>query len=182
MLKFVATVNWMLKPNKYHNGKIYKITSPSTDKIYIGSTTKKLDERLRKHKYDYKGFLNKKHHNVTSFEIIKYDDAKIELVKSVFCSNKKELEQKEGIYITLYRDIVVNKCVAGRSIKEYRKANKDKITEIAKEYYETNKDKIRAKSVCVCGGKYTYDHKARHVKSSKHKKYLERFTKTTKKH
>jgi hypothetical protein len=43
----------------YQEGKIYKIISPLTDKIYVGSTTKKyLSERLCRHLCDYKRYLN----------------------------------------------------------------------------------------------------------------------------
>ena len=41
-------------------GKIYKIISINTDKIYIGSTTKSLYERLQGHKRNYKRYQHKK--------------------------------------------------------------------------------------------------------------------------
>jgi hypothetical protein len=40
--------------NKYQRGKIYKICSPHTEQIYIGSTTEKtLANRLAKHCAEY---------------------------------------------------------------------------------------------------------------------------------
>ena len=72
-------------------------------------------------------------------------------------------------------------------ISEYRKEwyqnNKDKLTEQRKEYYQENKDKIKEyrdnnkeklqqKFNCECGGKYTYHHKSRHLKSNKHQNYI----------
>ena len=56
--------------------------------------------------------------------------------------------------------------------KEYYEENKDKI----KEYYEENKGKLRQKFNCDCGGKYTYEHKSRHIKSKKHQKFLNSIT------
>ena len=44
-----------MEVNKYQQGKIYKLISSETDKIYIGSTCKKyLSQRLQDHKTDYK--------------------------------------------------------------------------------------------------------------------------------
>ena len=37
----------------YSNGKIYKIASKDTNKIYIGSTTGSLDCRMYRHQQDY---------------------------------------------------------------------------------------------------------------------------------
>ena len=47
----------------YSNGKIYKITSNQTDKIYIGSTILSLEKRLVGHKTECKSyFLNNQHY------------------------------------------------------------------------------------------------------------------------
>ena len=35
----------------YDIGRIYKISSPNTDKIYIGSTIRNLNDRFKQHKY-----------------------------------------------------------------------------------------------------------------------------------
>ena len=37
----------------------YILLSPSTDKFYIGHTTESLEERLRKHNSNHKGFTGK---------------------------------------------------------------------------------------------------------------------------
>ena len=58
------------KRNKYHDGKIYTLRSPSTNNIYIGSTTQSLSRRKSLHKY----------HKVN--EISKLDDFYIELLES----------------------------------------------------------------------------------------------------
>ena len=44
----------------YKNGKIYKIVSDLTDKIYIGSTTQPLYKRHSKHKGNYKQYIRVK--------------------------------------------------------------------------------------------------------------------------
>ena len=48
----------MTETNRYNNGKIYKLVSNHTDKIYIGSTCKeRLCQRLAKHKSNYKQWI-----------------------------------------------------------------------------------------------------------------------------
>ena len=52
--------------NRYHEAKIYKITNPHTDKIYIGSTIRTLAERMTGHRRDYRTYKNgtdRKHAN-----------------------------------------------------------------------------------------------------------------------
>jgi hypothetical protein len=118
-------------PN-YNNSKIYKIVSPSNpDLIYYGSTVQKLCDRMSGHRRDG--------NKTRAKEIINLGDAIILLVENFSCNSKEELLKKEGEYI-LNNDCI-NRCVAGRTIKEYREDNKDKINA----YIELNKDKIRDK-------------------------------------
>jgi len=115
-------------------GKIYKIVCNITGEVYIGSTTKTLEERLKKHEYHYKEWLDGGR-DITSFQIIERGDYRIELIEEVSCESKTELYKIEGQY---QREIeCVNKYIAGRTGKEYREDNKEKI----KQYYEKNKEK-----------------------------------------
>jgi len=61
-------------------------------------------------------------------------------------------------------------------IKQYTLDNKDMIKNYNKNYYESNKlsrcQKINKKFNCVCGGKYTYINKSKHLKTKKHLKYI----------
>lgn len=81
--------------NKYKNSKIYKITSLQTEKIYIGSTIQSLGKRLSSHKTQYKRFLLGNKNYLSSFEIIKYLDPRIELIKKCSCNSRKELLLEE---------------------------------------------------------------------------------------
>lgn len=92
----------------YSKGKIYKITSGKTDRLYIGSTALELKARFRGHKATHRELLKGKHHNSTSALILMYDDAKIELVENYACKSRRELEQREKYYIELYKDHAVN--------------------------------------------------------------------------
>jgi hypothetical protein len=100
--------------NKYQDGKIYKLTSKQTDKIYVGSTILILNVRMTGHRTKYKSG------NISSIEMLKYDDCIIELIEDYPCNSKKELLEREQHYMDLYKDIIVNK----RNSKEICQHNK----------------------------------------------------------
>jgi hypothetical protein len=108
--------------NKYHRGKIYKIVSSQTDKVYIGSTVQSLAKRIGGHRCDYKKYLNGNCRKISSFEIIYFDDAKIYLIEEYKCESKNELERGERHYIESM--VCCNKCIPGRTRKEYYQDNK----------------------------------------------------------
>ena len=125
----------------YDNGKIYVLRSNQTDDIYIGSTTQPLYKRIHQHKKDFRRWKNEKRNYVTSFELMKYDDAYIELLELCPCDSKMELCRREG---QLQREMnCVNKEIAGRTQKEWCDDNKDKIKMREKIYREENKDKMK---------------------------------------
>ena len=101
----------------YQNGKIYCIRSNQTDDVYYGSTTQPLYKRLSSHKNKFKMWKTQNHHFITSFEILKYDDAYIELVENFPCNSIEELHKREGEIIRANE--CVNKRIAGRNKKEY---------------------------------------------------------------
>jgi len=109
----------------YENSKIYQIVCYTTGKVYIGSTCEPtLARRLTKHRNDYKRFMKGTYNYVYSFEVIKENNYKIELIKYFSCETKEQLSAEEGKYI---RNMdCVNKQVAGRTSKEWRQDNKGK--------------------------------------------------------
>ena len=120
----------------YSETKIYTIVCYTTGKIYIGSTTMTLKERLRHHKY-------KRNTNCTSMEIIDNNNYNIVLVENYPCKNKKEAELREGMYIR--NNPCVNIKIPGRTKKEWCQDNKEKMKEYKKEYYQDNEKKIKEK-------------------------------------
>jgi len=129
--------------SRYSTGKIYTLRSYQTDDIYIGSTIQELSARMSGHRRNYKRHLNNKCIHITSFDIIKYDDCYIELLELYPCNSKIELERREGYHIR--NTDCVNKIIVGRTPKEYREDNKEKIAVKQKEYREDNKEKIAVK-------------------------------------
>ncbi len=86
-------------------GRIYKLSSPQSDKMYIGSTTKTLKRRLVQHKGDYRSYLKEQTNYRSSFELIKCDDCYIELIKEVCCT-KKQLLILEGEETNKYENAI----------------------------------------------------------------------------
>lgn len=149
----------------YSTSKIYKIVSDQTDKVYIGSTTKKyLKQRLSGHIADFKRWQDGKRDNITSFEIIKYDDCQIVLIENFPCNDINELRSRERYWIENTENCV-NKRIPGRTKqendKQYREEHKEEIKQKKNQTYE-----------CECGSKYSYAHKNRHFTSKKHQAFI----------
>jgi hypothetical protein len=129
----------------YRVGHVYKIYSElDEDMIYIGSTFRKLEHRLARHKSDYK----EKRYNMTSyniFDIYGVDTCKIELIKSYPVCDREHLYMYEQLYINKL------KCVNSKSAfqilyKEwnrlYYQRNKERFLERDRRYREENKERF----------------------------------------
>lgn len=183
----------------YQNGKIYKIVSENTEKIYIGSTCSPLSKRLYEHKANYKNYLDGAKNKISSYQIFELGEVDIILIENYPCNDKNELHARERYWMEQNKEIIINKYRPNKLIElgkkeynsEYRKHNKDKIVHQKKEYYDQNKEKIIQKTKiysemnkekvrerlnkkydCECGGKYTHANKNRHIKSPKHQANL----------
>jgi hypothetical protein len=175
--------------DKYQKGKIYMITDIGYNKFYYGSTIQPLSARMARHRALYKMYKEGRYHNMTVYSLFDefgVEKCKIELVENCPCSSKEELQKREGYYIK--HNDAVNRCVAGRTTKEwctdnkerlqeYNKQNKVKLQEKGKRYYMRNAERIREKRhelhLCsVCGKPYTLQNKARHDRSNFHTQQL----------
>jgi hypothetical protein len=127
--------------NKYRFGKIYKIVCNVTGKVYIGSTHRKLNDRLDRHYSTYKGYCTQGNNNnynyVTSFEVLKENDFKIILLEEFSCETKEELLMREKYYIQ--NNECVNKVIPITSIDEKRQQNK----QIRKKNEEIRNDELQ---------------------------------------
>jgi predicted GIY-YIG superfamily endonuclease len=86
-------------------GYIYILRSNLTPKVYYGCTTQNLHKRLSHHLDDYNRYCKGTTHYKTSYELIDYPDARIELVEEVEYEHKHELYEREKYYI------MNNECV-----------------------------------------------------------------------
>jgi hypothetical protein len=116
----------------YQDGKIYKLVGGGL--TYYGSTCNELYKRFHQHK--------KKSNCAKSKQLFDTGDkVDIVLVEKYPCNDKMELHKRERYYIE--NNECINKAIPTRTIKEWKKDNKDKIKEKNKEYIEKNKDKIK---------------------------------------
>ena len=102
----------------YADGKIYKIISPHTDQVYIGSTSEKyLCDRLTKHKYN-----NKMGATCSSKYIMDLGDHKIVLIEIYPCDARDKLRAREQVHIDMEDAICVNenKAYTGLSMAQYQ--------------------------------------------------------------
>ena len=143
----------------YSKGKIYKLWSPSKNLVYYGSTCETLPQRLAKHKYMHKVYIEgKSSHYCYSSLIFQCEDYKIELLEDYPSNNKSQLLKKEAEYIK--NNECVNPQIPGRTSqewyqnnkeivivkrKEYNKNNPQVYQQASKKYYEKNKEKINEK-------------------------------------
>jgi hypothetical protein len=77
------------------------------------------------------------------------------MIEELKCENNDQLTRRERYYFELLKPSL-NKNFPNRSLEEYQR------------------DVKRIKMECECGGKFTKDHKAKHLKTGKHKKYIEK--------
>jgi hypothetical protein len=119
-------------------GYVYALKSPHTDKMYIGSTFKDINKRLRQHIYSGK---------TTSAQIIACGEPYVELLEEFKCDSRIELCRREGHHIKQNKDKCVNHQIAGSTLKESQSRYKDKHAEWYKQYMKEwrskNQDKIK---------------------------------------
>ena len=122
---------------------IYKLYNEND--CYIGSTKKTLTTRLSQHK--------SRHNRCCSKIVIESGNYDIEKLDEV---NAEERYKREQQFINELSTLNQHKCYS-----EFR-------DDYQRQYFLAHRDKTS----CDCGGIYTYDHKARHFKSQKHKKFI----------
>lgn len=111
-------------------GTVYKISTPKTDKVYIGSTTQKLNKRFAGHK------CNK---NCMAQQLLELGECKIEALEVLYNITKEELRIKEQYYLNLLKELTVNQQPAFTT----KEQKKEKRKEIDKRYREANLKKVR---------------------------------------
>ena len=111
---------------KRQTGYVYALRSYQTDDIYIGSTFGVLRQRLYQHKKNLEQYNAGKQNYITSYEIVKFDDAFIEMIEKYENVNKMELHKHEGVTIRNTGNCV-NKNIAGGKTKEEMKHRKHEL-------------------------------------------------------
>jgi hypothetical protein len=188
-----------LKPIDFSKTIIYKIWKD--DDFYVGSTID-FPSRKSKHKHtcnnekhkDYKTKLYQTIREKGGWE--EWEMSPLE--EYVDCKSKTQARIREEEWrVKLNASLNMNKAFIAETIQEYKKQNYreniDKYLNYAKEYrqehaeelktyfnqhYQEHKDEINTKKAerfeCVCGSVCRIGDKARHEKTLKHRKYLEK--------
>ncbi len=155
----------------YSKGKIYTIRCRNDPSLfYVGSTIQSLAKRLGQHKKDSRNTEKYPNHQLYT-QINDWNDWYIELYLNYPCNTVEELRKKEGEII---REIgTLNRGIAGRTQKEWKKENPDKMK------IQREKDKIREietgrnkSNPCECGGRFSLKSFREHERSKIHTNYL----------
>jgi hypothetical protein len=125
----------------YQNSKIYQIICSETGDTYIGSTTQSLAQRKSQHVSNFNQWKKGKGDRLTSFQIIERGNYRIELIELFPCDSKESLYAREGHLIREMK--CVNKNIAGRTVSEYYRENREKVNERGRVHYDQNCEKIR---------------------------------------
>ena len=170
--------------NKYECGKIYKLVSEHTNKCYIGSTCDELHRRFSMHKARHMGGAK---------ELFDMGDVTIQLIEHFACKTRIELRNRE-------REIIMNTDNTTNIRKPFKNGARDNNEKLAymkkryadnpnirertkeqsKKWKEDNKDRYqrkckeyaKVKVTCECGSITSKKHLNRHLKTNKHKKYI----------
>jgi hypothetical protein len=114
-------------------GLIYKLTSASTDIVYIGSTILSINDRFIRHKASLRRFQNNNGDYCSAFELMQLPDVKIELIENVDFNDRDFLRERENYHIL--RNDCVNIKNAKFDYDTYYLLNKDRL----KQYYQINR-------------------------------------------
>jgi hypothetical protein len=153
--------------SKYQQGKIYKIISESTDKIYIGSTILPLNKRFNLHMSDYRKWVNDKGKFHGSYEMIFQGNAKIELIENYPCNFKQELFKREQYYHDKNKDKITNLMNAhGLDLEKQEERQK---YHNKKNYKKNLIEKMKSINCDYCNVTQMKCNMAKHRKTIKHK-------------
>lgn len=189
----------MTKKNiDYSNCIIYKLccNDHNIKEIYIGSTTN-FRARKSKHKSDCNN-INSRAYNFYLYEFIRmnggFDNWSMIMIETLQCKDSNDLHKRERYHLENLK-ASLNNNIPSRSkpeyckirysenkethlqyMKQYRIQNKERESTRQKIYYKNNRDRIiekqKNKINCECGKSYTYVNKLRHLKTSKHLKFI----------
>ena len=113
-------------------GFVYKLTSVSTDVVYIGSTILNINDRFIRHKASLRRFQNNNGDYCSAFELMQLPDVKIELIENVDFNDRDFLRERENYHIL--RNDCVNIKNAKFDYDTYYLLNKERL----KQYYQIN--------------------------------------------
>ena len=103
-------------------GRVYQISAPGSQKVYVGSTRLTLARRLSLHYRDMRSHARGSHGYVSSFDVLKHPGATIDLLEEDEY-DIQQLREREAHWIKNLDS--VNRAMPGRSVKESTRISKN---------------------------------------------------------
>ena len=97
-------------------GRIYRISAPGIEQVYVGSTRKTISARLSAHQRDLRKWARGVYPYVTSFALVGLPGASVDLIEEDEYKDIQHMRDREAYWIA--RLPSVNRCVPGRSQAE----------------------------------------------------------------
>ncbi len=142
----------------YALGRVYKLVSTNSDRVYIGSTCQSLSKRMGGHRQHvrrgttYQVYMHMRERGVETWHIV--------LLEKVSCADREELTKKEDEWMGKFdKEKLLNKNAA-RFTAAARTKNRAQI-----------KAAMSVPFHCPCGSTVRNIQKQKHYRSKKHKKW-----------
>jgi len=97
-------------------GRIYRVSAPGCDQVYVGSTRKTISARLNAHQRSMRKWERGMYHYVTSFALVGMPGVGIDLIEEEEFQDMQHMRDREAYWIA--RLPTVNKYTPGRSRAE----------------------------------------------------------------
>ena len=182
-LKYKYIEVYRMPRPEFNDYTFYKIVNINgdVDLCYVGSTCN-MKQRRQQHKDTCSNENNKKY-NVKLYQTIREHGGFIEF-KMIEIGTAEQLtltqarQIEEEFRVELKANMNTQMCFRPKSkgleySRQYRIDNDDKIKEREKQYRIDNYDKRNKIHTCECGMTYRHLHKARHLKTQKHIKFMQ---------
>ena len=94
-------------------GRIYRISAPGSDRVYVGSTRNTLSARMSSHQRNLRAWERGTYHYVSSFELVGRMGVEIDLIEENEYADMQHMRDREAYWIA--RLPSVNRRTPGRS-------------------------------------------------------------------
>jgi len=149
-------------------GRVYKIWAPGCERVYVGSTKQTLANRFRMHKASMTCWQKHRKKYMSSFDILAYNDAEIDLITEEEFNDIQDMRECEKYWISKLD--TVNQKRPMCTEEEHRQRKRDNMRKHYDRYRarqkEYSKSYVRIKYQCPhCDAIMRSDDLKRHIKA-----------------
>jgi hypothetical protein len=105
-------------------GRIYQISAPGYDTVYVGSTKRELKYRMAQHKGMKRRYAMGKTNYCSAYEILAYPDATIDLLEEGAYIDLQHMRDREALWIQQLHSVNIN--TPGRRARETSRTSHDR--------------------------------------------------------